>query len=472
MSYTAPSISASGLQINNYPTIVQYLVAAFQNIYGPNCYLGPDSADYQDISIRALQNSDLENALAAVYLSMNPLTAVGASLDLLGVLIGLSRKPATNSTVGLTITGTAGTVITNGVAQDTSGNYWNLPTVVTLPTGTSPATTTITATAQNLGAVTALANTITTIATPTLGWTSVTNPSQAVAGTAIETDSNYRARLLISQAQPSLTTAAGTAASIASLYGVNRSIVYENPSNATQSFGVVNVVGTAVTLVAGMGYPFDSSMVGLSINIAGFVNTITAVGSSSTLTVSTGMGNLPGVTFFTFSGSGTTSTGGNIIGPAHSISCVVEGGVQADVAAAIYNNRGMGCYTNGTTSTSVTDPNNVAINTVINYYTLQYTPIYVILNVKKLAGYTSATTASIISNIVDYLNSLAIGETVVISELYGAALNARSNPDQPTFSIRSVSAGKSSSPTGTSDIPIAFNYAAQGIQGNISVVTS
>ena len=69
----------------------------------------------------------------------------------------------------------------------------------------------------------------------------------------------------------------------------------------------------------------------------------------------------------------------------------------------------------------------------------------------------------------DYLNSLEIGQSVIFSELYGAALNARSNPDMPTFSIQSLFSGLASSPSGTSDIAMLFYQVSQGIAVNIVV---
>ena len=69
------------------------------------------------------------------------------------------------------------------------------------------------------------------------------------------------------------------------------------------------------------------------------------------------------------------------------------------------------------------------------------------------------------SGVVDYLNSLGIGESVVYSELFGAALTARPNPDQPLFSIRSITFGAIASPPnaeGTTDVPINYNAAASG----------
>jgi uncharacterized phage protein gp47/JayE len=150
--------------------------------------------------------------------------------------------------------------------------------------------------------------------------------------------------------------------------------------------------------------------------------------------------------------------------PPHSISAVVEGGTQLAVATAIYNNRGIGCYTNGTTSVPITDPDTgQSIN--INYFLPTYVPIYVSIGIHKLVGYTTATATAIKAAIAAYLNSLQIGENLTISGLYGAALSVMPNLSIPIFSIYYVKAGIVPSPLGTTDISISFNSVTQGIAG-------
>ncbi len=161
--------------------------------------------------------------------------------------------------------------------------------------------------------------------------------------------------------------------------------------------------------------------------------------------------------------TGSTDSYGN---PAHSITCIVEGGVNAAIAQAIYNNRGIGCFTNGTTSVTVTDGFTGA-TMAIAFSRPTYVPLYVSLSVHALAGFTTATQTAIQTAIVNYLNSLQIGQNVVLSELYGAALSVRPNPDAPMFSIRALTLGTSASPTGTSDVTISFNQVAQGLTANV-----
>jgi uncharacterized phage protein gp47/JayE len=141
--------------------------------------------------------------------------------------------------------------------------------------------------------------------------------------------------------------------------------------------------------------------------------------------------------------TGATDSWGN---PAHSITMVVEGGTNAAVAQAIYSKRGIGPFTNGTTSVPVVDPTSgVTMN--IGFYRPTYIPVAVFITVVPLAGFSSSTALAIQAGLVNYLNSLSIGEQIVYSELYGAALTARPNPDQPLFSITALTCGQQNAQT-------------------------
>lgn len=154
--------------------------------------------------------------------------------------------------------------------------------------------------------------------------------------------------------------------------------------------------------------------------------------------------------------------------PPHSITAVVEGGTDLDVATAIYLHKGIGADPNGTTTVTVTDPLS-GFTQDISFERPTYVPSFVTMTVHGLTGYTSVALTQIQTAIVNYLNSLTIGADVVFSELYGAALTARTNPDLPLFSIRSCFSGVAASPTGTADIAVFFNCVSQGISGNVIV---
>jgi len=235
---------------------------------------------------------------------------------------------------------------------------------------------TVTATCTTPGNITAEPGTINIKASPVSGWASVNNVAAATPGDPVEADSALRARQAISVALPALTPIAATVAAVLATLGVTRTAP---------------------------GYP-------------------TPGGPGSSIENPTGAVDSPW---------------GN---PAHSITMVVEGGTDAAVALSIYLKKTIGCFTNGTTSSLVTDPN-TGYQETISFYRPTYVQPFVGMYLYGLSGFTSATVLAVQAAIVAYLNSLAIGEEVVHSSLYGAALSVMPNPSQPEFSIKAVTLG-------------------------------
>lgn len=235
MAYISPVISINGLTIPSYQDVLDYLIAQKKAIYGTDIYLEVDSPDYQEMSVFALMIYDVLLLAQMIYNNRDPLTAIGAALDAIIKINGLARNIATHSTVDLTVTGTAGTVITNGIAEDDAGTEWYLPASVTIPL---IGYIIVTATAADAGDVTALAGTITKIKTPVSGWISVTNASSATPGNAVETDASIRSRQAFSTAIPSLSVMEGIAGAIYNITGVTQAKYYENTTDATDINGV------------------------------------------------------------------------------------------------------------------------------------------------------------------------------------------------------------------------------------------
>ena len=229
------TVTAEGISAPDYQTILDTLTSYFQQIYGSDAYLDPDSKDGQMVALVALAIHDANNTAISVYNCFSPASGYGAALTSNVKINGIARRGATNSTVDLVLTGTAGTSITNGTVKDTNNVIWRLPASVTIGVG---GTVTVTATCSNSGAVAALAGTITTINTPTRGWASVTNPAAATVGAPAETDAELRIRQGQSVALPSLTPFEGVDGAIANVAGVTRHKLYENDTGATDSNGL------------------------------------------------------------------------------------------------------------------------------------------------------------------------------------------------------------------------------------------
>jgi uncharacterized phage protein gp47/JayE len=78
-----------------------------------------------------------------------------------------------------------------------------------------------------------------------VGWTSVTNPSSASPGTAVETDSALRSRQAVSVANPSQAETTGILGGVLAVPGVLTATLYENDTGAAVNYinGSYNAAG-------------------------------------------------------------------------------------------------------------------------------------------------------------------------------------------------------------------------------------
>lgn len=227
-SPTAAYVDATGIHAPAFEDVQGYLISQFQAIYGADIVVSSDTQDGQLIGIVALAISDANSMAVAVYQSFSPTTAQGIGLSQVVKINGMARHVPSNSSVDVTIGGTAGTTINNGVVADLSNNLWNLPASVTIPPG---GTVLVTAIAQATGDIPALPHTVTTISTPTRGWQTVDNPGAATMGAPVEDDPVLRQRQSQSTAVPALSVLEGVTAAILLLPGVLACKGYENDTN-------------------------------------------------------------------------------------------------------------------------------------------------------------------------------------------------------------------------------------------------
>lgn len=225
-------IDSTGYHFSDYPSFLSWLQDSYRGIYGADVYLESDSQDGQFLAILAQAFYDTAALGASVYNSFSPVTAQGIGLSRNVKINGLNRGIPTNSTADLTIVGQTGTTIVNGIATDTLNQQWALPASVTIPGG---GTIIVTATAVLPGMISADANTITTIFTPTLGWQTVNNVAAATPGAPVESDAALRIRQQQSTADPSLTVLDGTIGGVANLTGVTAVRGYENDTDSTDA---------------------------------------------------------------------------------------------------------------------------------------------------------------------------------------------------------------------------------------------
>jgi uncharacterized phage protein gp47/JayE len=228
-------IDQNGITVPTFDEVLSGLKEDFRSIYGADVYLEPDSQDGQFLAAIALAISDVNSFAVSVYNAFSPQTAQGNGLSRMVLINGIRRQAASRSTATVSIGGTAGTVIANGVVQDAANRKWYLPATVVIPVS---GTIDVSVQAQDLGVVTAGAGEINRIATPTAGWQTVTNATAASPGAPIESDAALRSRQQISVALPSLSVFEGTIGAVANVPGVTRLRGYENDTGAADVNGI------------------------------------------------------------------------------------------------------------------------------------------------------------------------------------------------------------------------------------------
>ncbi|EPL5087857.1 baseplate J/gp47 family protein [Klebsiella pneumoniae] len=386
------TVTAEGISAPDYQTVLDTITGYFQQIYGSDAYLDPDSKDGQMVALVALAIHDANNTAISVYRSFSPATALGDALTSNVKINGITRRAATNSTVDLLLTGTVGTTITNGSVRDTNSVVWNLPATVVIGTD---GTVVATATCANSGAVAAVAGSVNGINTPTRGWASVTNPLAATVGVAAETDAELRVRQSQSVALASLTPLDAVDGAIANVEGVTRHKLFENDTETTDANGL----------------------------------------------------------------------------PPHSISAIVEGGDATEIANTIRSVKGQGVSTYGTTAVIVTDKYG-------NPYIIRFSrpvdvPVYVSITLKALTGYSSEVGDEIKAAVAAYINSLAIGDSVLLSRVYSPAnLGVVSGGNARYYDIMELLIGRSSDDVAAANVVVAYDESASCSVDNIVLVVT
>jgi hypothetical protein len=159
----------------------------------PTLDVSPDSPIGQVNGIYANYLAQGWESLAAAYSGFDPDKAEDTLLTMLSKLTGTPRAGATKSTVPCTITASIGTVLLAGIHF---ASVSEKPDVKFTPrenfTAADTVTTEVIFESENTGPIQAPNGLLTVIATPVVGWTSVTNTSDAHPGSLVATDAQLR----------------------------------------------------------------------------------------------------------------------------------------------------------------------------------------------------------------------------------------------------------------------------------------
>ncbi len=177
--------------------------------------------------------------------------------------------------------------------------------------------------------------------------------------------------------------------------------------------------------------------------------------------------NIEGVTRHKLYENDTGSADSNGL-PAHSISAIIEGGDVIDIAQTLRGQKGQGVSTYGTTSVIVSD-------TYGNPHTISFSrpvdvPVYATIELKVFTGYTTQIGEQIKTAIADYINSLGIGDDVLLSRVYSPAnLGVVSGGNARYYDIQSLVIGRSATEVAAANIIIAYDESASCSADNVKI---
>lgn len=253
------SIDDTGYHRTRLDEYLANLTSAFQGIYGTDVDVSSSSPDGQWLGVLAEAFADFDELLEAVYNGRSAGGARGAALARLSLLNGVIKKPASFATVPITLSGTPGTVVTDGalIATDDTDppDVFQVNGPLTIGGG---GTVTGTARASVIGsAPRAASGHLTVIQTVISGWTAATNTADATIGSETETDPDLRIRRRASVALPSQGILDGTFAALDQLTGVQHVVVYENPESTPKALKGGTLIGHAIQVIIDGGDPAD-----------------------------------------------------------------------------------------------------------------------------------------------------------------------------------------------------------------------
>lgn len=399
-SVPAIQFTPAGLVIPSDSDILAAVQADINAAFGGGLNPALETPQGQLASSQTAIISDKNAEFALFVNQVDPAYADGRFQDAIGRIYFLTRKPATATAVTATLTGTPGAIIPAGaLAQDTSGNTYALTGAATIGSAG-----TVSAVFQNIvtGPIACAAGTLIQVYQAITGWDAITNPTDGVIGSDVESRADFEYR--------------------------------RKQSVAINALGTLNSIYANVFAVAN-------------------VLDVYAIDNPSGATVNKGSTNYPVI--------------------AHSLYVAVVGGLDADVAQAIWTHKDLGCDYNGNTSVTVVDTSGYAYpqpSYVVKFQRPSALPIKFAVSIVNDPTLPSNIVTLVQNAIIARFNGVdggtreRIGSNIYASRYYSAVAGAANNvavisiligTSTPTLSI--VAVGIDQSPSlNVSDIAVTL----------------
>jgi uncharacterized phage protein gp47/JayE len=441
-----------------------------------------DSVDTSDssllgrlIALDASGDADLWEALHQVYSSFDPNSAVGVALDNIVQYGSINRYAQKLASAYVMLGGSNGAVIPAGsVVKSASNNEFLITSAITLNSSLVNSVVVKVTTVQNLAtySITYVTNNALGVATSnTVVYTSDATATSAEVLSGLLANVQLQHPLLQASVvsnelvitvadiyQPTtFTSTLNLEFTKIKKLGEIKAVLY---GEVTQEVGSINQIVTPVLgwdSVANTSSPSGGRLTETDAELRlRFRNTKFERAINSVESLYSAITLVSGVSSFAVYENDTGST--NSIGlPPHSFQAIVEGGLSADIATALWQNKPAGITSFGNTPTTILDSN--GFEHIIRFSRPTLSNIKVEISLTKYEGFPANGEDVIRENISKFLTSLKIGEDVVYSRLY-TPINA-----VPGHQVNSLRIGTST--LGYSNIIIPFDGVADTNSSNI-----
>jgi uncharacterized phage protein gp47/JayE len=452
-------VTAQGFAAKYVEVIKAELEADWRADFGDSCDLDPQAPDGQIIGIFAERFAELWELAEGVYAAFDPDQNAGASQDAVAALTGTIREPARSSAVTATLTGDDGTVIDAG-------------RVVSVETTNTRFTT-------DVSAMLALATEYTTLSA---GEAVVLGSRYRVNDGG--TDRIYQCSLAGNVDSPNMNPPSGTGIGQVDgtahwdYLGDGKAVidVVCSSQETGPKVAISRTLNVIETPVSGWKNSINvlDAILGADLETAANLRIrreqeVRATGNAAADAIrgdvlKVGQGTLNPVITCTVFSNDTDAVDGDGL-PPHSIEVLVQGGIDADVAAAIWATKGAGIATYGTSSQVVTDAAG-ATHTV--YFTRPTAKnIYVKVTLAYDARYYLGTGDDLVKAAIVAFGVLsASGKNVVASSIGAQAFKVDGVLDTSEVLI-----GLSNPPVASTTIPISLRELAVFDTSRVTVVS-
>lgn len=287
-------VTSTGLIVPDTSTIRDQVTQDFKNALGQDLDVTPETPQGRLIQ---LITDYRVNTLAINALNSNQINlryATGRFLDAIGSFYGTERIASTSTRVLATVTGVANTVIPQGSqAQTTAGDLFYAENNITI--GNSGTATGYFLSLEK-GPIPCEVNTLTQIVNAVLGWETISNSANAIIGTNVESDTDFRIRIQDSRFT-GISLMQAIKAKLTNISNVLSSWAYDNYTNATITYDTVSIPAHSICVVVDGGTDQEIAEAIYQVKTGGTGYT-TISGQSVDVTVTDGAYNTPYVVTF------------------------------------------------------------------------------------------------------------------------------------------------------------------------------